>query len=467
MRGPREPSLPSMAEDEEYLVAGAERDTQSESEVVVAIFRTVLVLVVLFAPPLTRNVWAYSPRVQLAVIAASIYSLLVSLALYYRVKLRYHRQFVLIVDILLMTFLIYQYTRGEEASSDLLFPLYYLMVIVGAIWFNVAGALLAAAFSSFCFLLMLFLAEMYFGGRDITTDLVQLLSVNIPLLFLVAMLSGFMAEAWELEHERWTQAQLIIAEFRQQIRLARRIQELLLPPEVPTVAGLDIGFRTRPAKVVGGDYYDVLPLDNGDVAVCVADVAGKSVPGQLRLPMFKYALRACAMVFNTPARTLTRLNNMLCQELQVDMFISMAYCTFRPPEAQVRYANAGHMPVLVFHRDRQQCRPLRWPGIVLGVEPDIPYQEQALTLSSEDFLILYTDGLVEATNEEGEEFGLERLAETVRRTRPATAQELADVIFETVEDFEVGEKRDDLTVLVVRWQPPEESKDENSARTSG
>jgi len=422
----------------------------SESEVVVAMFRTILVLVVLFAPPLT-SAYRLSSQLYAGVICASVYSLLMSLVLYYRITFSFQRHFVVIVDILLLTFLIYYCGRGAEAGhQNQLFPLYYLEVIVAAIWFNVAGAMIAAAFSSFVYLLTLFTLDMYLGHADVTEQLVKLLSVDIPLMFLVAMLSGYLAEAWERERQRRFEAQRIIDEFRHQMELAGQVQDLLIPAEFPTVEGLDLGFRARSAEVVGGDYYEVLRLGQDGVGLAVADVAGKSVPGVLRLPLFKYALHACAQVFTTPAHTLTRLNQILFADLQPDMFISLAYATIDVTHGELRYSNAGHAPSLLRRSSTREVLPLRPPGMVLGVEPNLAYAQEKYDFQSGDYLILYTDGVLEASNAEGEEFGLDRLIQAVRNNSASTAQELADQLFSQVNGFETGPKRDDLTILVAR-----------------
>lgn len=428
----------------------AEPDTLSESEVVVAMFRTILVLVVLLAPPLTRA-YRLSSHLYAGVICASVYSLLMSLVLYYRITFRFQRHFVVVVDILLLTFLIYYCGRGAEAGhQNQLFPLYYLEIIVAAIWFNVAGAMIAAAFSSFVFLLTLFTLDMYLGHVDVTEQLVKLLSVEIPLMFLVAMLSGYLAEAWDRERQRRFEAQRIIDEFRRQMEFAGQVQELLIPATLPEVQGLDLGFRSRAAEVVGGDYYDVLRLSQERVGLAVADVAGKSVPGVLRLPLFKYALQACAHVFTTPAQTLTHLNQILFADLQPDMFISLAYATLDVAHSELCYANAGHAPSLLLHSATGEVLPLPSSGMVLGVEPHLAYAEERYEFQPGDCLILYTDGVLEASNAEGEEFGLDRLIQTVRNSPTLTAQELADRIFNQVNDFETGPKRDDLTILVAR-----------------
>jgi sigma-B regulation protein RsbU (phosphoserine phosphatase) len=311
----------------------------------------------------------------------------------------------------------------------------------------VVGALIAATFSSFTYLLVLALMQPFdpFGQ-----EFIDLLSAQIPFLFLVAMLSGYLAEAWERERQRRFDAQRELEAFRRDRELARSIQELLLPTELPTLPGLDIGFRSRPAKAVGGDYYDVLQLPHDEVGFCVADVAGKSVPGLLRLPIFKSALRACAHVYRTPGHTLTRLNNILHPELQPEMFISMAYGTLDAHRRKLLYTNAGHVPALFYHAAEGTCELLQPPGIVLGVEPHAVYAEQRVELHPQDCLIFYTDGLLEATGLHGEEFGLERLQALLQDHPAQTAQELADHILSRLAEFEVGDKRDDVTILVVR-----------------
>lgn len=427
----------------------SESDRLSDSEVIVAVFRTVLVLVILVAPSVHQT-YRFSPAATAGIIFASIYSLGTAIALYRHFTFRFQRPLVLIVDMLLLTFLIYFCGTSKDPTQphrSQLFSLYQLLVIVAAIWFKVAGALITAAVSSFTYLLVLTLKQ---ALDPWSPEFIELLSAQIPILFLVAMLSGYLAEAWDRERQRRLDAQRELADYRHNLELARDIQEILLPTSLPTLAGLDIGFRWRMAEVAGGDYYDVLQLPHNEVGFCVADVAGKSTRGQLRLPMFKFGLRACAHIYRTPAHTLSRLNHMLYPELQPDMFISMAYGTLDARRRKLLYSNAGHVPALLFHAAEGRWEWLHLPGIVLGVEPNLVYSEHRFDFKPRDCLIFYTDGLLEAIGPEGEEFGAERLLAILQNHPAQTAQELADYILSQLAEYEKGHRRDDVTVLVVR-----------------
>lgn len=427
----------------------SERDHLSDSEVIVAVFRTVLVLVILFAPSINQT-YRFSPLATAGVILASLYSLAAAIALYRHFSFRFQRPLVLIVDMFLLTFLIYFGGVSKDPTQphrSQLFSLYQLLVIVAAIWFKVAGALITAAVASFTYLLVLMLKQ---AMDPWGPEFIELLSAQIPILFLVAMLSGYLAEAWDRERQRRLDAQRELADYRRNLELARDIQEILLPTSLPTLSGLDIGFRWRMAEVAGGDYYDVLQLPHNEVGFCIADVAGKSTRGQLRLPMFKFGLRACAHIYRTPAHTLSRLNQMLYPELQPDMFISMAYATLDARRRKLLYSNAGHVPALLFHAAEGEWEYVRLPGTVLGVEPNLIYSEHRFDFKPQDCLILYTDGLLDAIGPEGEEFGSERLLAILQNHPAQTAQELADYILSRLAEYERGHRRDDVTVLVVR-----------------
>lgn len=443
---------------EEFLWDDRE-DSLSESETVVAVFRTLLFVVILVAPHLNQDVYRLFPKIHAAIVAAGVYTLLMSLALHFHLRFRYQRVLIVAVDMLLITLFIFACGSGIALQESGLFPLYYLVVLVAALWFRVVGALLMAAFSSFIYILGLIYFELYLRDHPIGDPLVDLFTMNIPMLFLVALLSGYMAEAWEAERQRRLRAQMVLEEFRRQIILARHLQEILLPHRLPKVQGLEVGVAHRPAKVVGGDYYDVLELDGGWVGVCLADVAGKQVLGQMYLPLLKYSLRAATLLFEAPGRILGSLNRMLFPELHPDRFISMTYAILHPERGEMVVANAGHLPLFHYRPANETITLLFAEGIVLGVEAEPRYEERRERLEPGDWLVMVTDGVTEAVNEEGRPFGLEGVRMALQKGEKRSAQQLAEALLEQVNAYEAGEKVDDATVLVIHWPSKASSTD--------
>jgi sigma-B regulation protein RsbU (phosphoserine phosphatase) len=427
------------------------RDAENESEIVVALFRTLLVLLVLVTPATVSVSAFHDHRFNWTVGSAAVYSLVVLLLLGRRVRLRARRPLALMIDIVYLTLLIH-YTGGLRGGGGL-FALYYLTVIVGAIWFGMVGAIGAAAFATVCYGLVLVLTHPspeY--ARSLPYDLQHLMTPHALLLFLAAVLCAYLAEAWRHERRQVDEHRAVLSEFAQQMDMARELQTLILPPSLPKVAGIEIGVRARQAAVVvGGDYYDAVVFPDGAMGVCSADVSGKSVPGQLRLPLVKYAFRVCAQQFRQPEIVMPQLGRIFYQELPPEMFVSMAYCVIEPQRNRFKMCRAGHCPPLLLVAATGEVRELEQPrGVVFGVEPDLKYDVGRVPFLPDDYLVLYTDGAVEAQNRRGQELETEGLARLLATATPESAQDLANWLFGEIEAFEVGEKRDDLTLVVIR-----------------
>ncbi|MCZ7599403.1 MAG: serine/threonine-protein phosphatase [Gammaproteobacteria bacterium] len=232
--------------------------------------------------------------------------------------------------------------------------------------------------------------------------------------------------------------------------MARELQSLILPASLPVIAGLEIGVRTRQAQVVvGGDYYDAVVLPDGRLGVCCADVSGKGVPGQLRLPLVKYAFRVCAREFAEPAAMVTRLNQILCDELPDEIFVPLVYTVFDPAAGTVELVGK-HCPPCIWWPAPARCWPVSLRGVALGVVADAVYGVSTIEFAPDDYLVLYSDGAIEAQDRRGEELGEAGLAALLAEATPESAQDLANWLFQALDEHEVGAKRDDLTLVVVR-----------------
>lgn len=424
------------------------RDTLRESESVVALFRTLLVAMVLIAPT-AIGATDTSPLFYLFVGLAGLYCFAVAIVLAKRLDLPGRQELQLVLDSLLVGGLLH-FAGGIQSGA---FPLFYLTVIIGAMWFSMPGAVWAAALAT----LLGLAVTLANASADEPGHLFQLLRYDllpqVLMLFLAAILCAYLAEAWHAERRQADDQRQIVQQFRKQMDMARELQSLILPPQLPTVRGLDVGVRTRPAAVVvGGDYYDAVDLGDGRLGVCCADVSGKSVPGQLRLPLVKYALRVCALQWREAQPVIERLNRLLYGELPPEMFVSLVYAVIDP--AAGRAALAGkHCPPLHVISRTGEIREVPLQGVVLGLEPEFRYPATELELAPDDYLILYSDGAIEARGRRGEELGVPGLIKLVAEATPESAQDLANWLFSALEEHEIGEKRDDLTVVVIHRGP--------------
>ncbi len=242
------------------------------------------------------------------------------------------------------------------------------------------------------------------------------------------------------------------------LSLASGIQQMLLPKEPPKMAGLDIDARYTPAQKVSGDFYDLFALSDTRLGVAVADVSGKGIPASLLMAMCRTNLRQIAPRFESPALTLAELNRALGGDLR-GMFITILYAVIDTTRGDVTFARAGHELPLLSRRDRVTGVPLGEfvgsEGMPLGLVPDEIFSaviaDRTEPFNLGDALVLYTDGLTEAPNEEDKEFSGTRLADAVHALHSRTARELNDGILETVHRFAgTTALRDDLTLVTIK-----------------
>ncbi len=229
---------------------------------------------------------------------------------------------------------------------------------------------------------------------------------------------------------------------------ARRIQEGLLPKELPRMAGFEICGTWRPSRMVGGDYYDVLDLSNTSVALCIGDVVGKGMPAALLMSNLQAALRGVATHALPPREVCAKVGRGIRGNLAPEKFISLFYAHLDAEAKKLTYVNAGHNPPILARSDGSIFR-LDRGGPVIGNFSEGNYSQDEIPLRTGDRLVLFTDGITEASNERDEEFGEERLTRLIRDSRHLKAQALQTKILETVTDFCGGDFRDDVTLMTV------------------
>jgi sigma-B regulation protein RsbU (phosphoserine phosphatase) len=228
---------------------------------------------------------------------------------------------------------------------------------------------------------------------------------------------------------------------------AREIQRRLLPRELPGIPGWELAAACEEAASVGGDTYDVIALDDDRLAICIGDVAGKGIPAALLAANLQAAVRSAVAEQRGPAGLCTHVNRALRATLPDDRFVTFFFCLLDTRAGTLRYCNAGHNPPLLLDADGN-CAVLSGGGMVLGVDPDTRYEEREVSLGPGDALVLYTDGVTEARNEDGEEFGEARLAARLAADRHRGASGLRDRLLGALHAFS-GDRRDDDQTLVV------------------
>jgi predicted ester cyclase len=235
----------------------------------------------------------------------------------------------------------------------------------------------------------------------------------------------------------------------QELRVARRIQQASLPKEVPELEGWQISPYYRPAREVGGDFYDFLELKHGQLGFFVGDATGKGVPAALVMAAARSTLRAFAQGSDSPGDVLRRTNDPLVNDIPANMFVTCFYAILDPERGNLTYANAGHDLAYV-RRSGGGCEELRARGMPLGLMPGMAYEENEIVLEPRDNALLYSDGLVEAHDPNGEMFGFPRLRTLVAEYGEEGS--LEEALLEELYSF-VGkgwEQEDDITLLTLR-----------------
>jgi sigma-B regulation protein RsbU (phosphoserine phosphatase) len=251
---------------------------------------------------------------------------------------------------------------------------------------------------------------------------------------------------------RQTQAHKEVAsqlhQHEREIAEARAIQEGFLPKEIPQFPGYELASAWQSARIVGGDYFDVLSFGRDTLGLCIADVAGKGMPAALLMSNLQAAVRGLASADLRPDELCARLNALLCRNMASDRFITFFYAHLEGASRTLQYANAGHNPPIVLHRDGSHER-LTDGGGVFGVFPNQTFRLGITRLEPGDRVVFYTDGVTEAANAENEEFGDERLVRVLQENSTATANEIQARILQAAGDFCSGHWHDDATLLVL------------------
>jgi len=239
------------------------------------------------------------------------------------------------------------------------------------------------------------------------------------------------------------------------LQIAREIQRDLLPSGAPSVKGFEIGGVNIPARQVSGDYFDYIKVDEERFGVAIADVSGKGVPASFIMAICRSVLRSQAIGNPSPSDVLQKVNRQIYPDIKEDMFISMAYVILDHAHNLVTLSRAGHDAPLLYKRSDQSVTPLKPPGMAVGIDSgdvfDRITRDFSIELDHEDCLIFYTDGITEALDPEGDEFGLERLSQSIRASANEGVTAVLDRLNEDLRNF-VGStpQNDDITLIAIR-----------------
>jgi sigma-B regulation protein RsbU (phosphoserine phosphatase) len=230
---------------------------------------------------------------------------------------------------------------------------------------------------------------------------------------------------------------------------AREIQSNLLPKSFPQIKDYEIAGMTKPMRHVGGDFYDVVRINETQTVFCIADVSGKGMPAALLMSSLQAALKPLMWDCRSPRELCRRLNRILCEIAPVGKFVSFFYAVLDSKDNRLTYCNAGHNPPALVRADGATSE-LNAAGAVLGQFPDWVYEQSEVQLRPGDTLMLFTDGLVEACDQDEEPFGEERLNRIVLENRGAGAESLQKLLMQAALAHCGGSFQDDASMIVLR-----------------
>lgn len=260
-----------------------------------------------------------------------------------------------------------------------------------------------------------------------------------------------------IDNARLTERMVAQERMRRELALAAEVQQRLLPSRAPDCVAMEIAGFCEPARGVGGDYYDFINFDNSQLGLAIADVAGKGMPAALLMSTVQATLRSLTARNGTPASyelssIVSKLNRLLFNTTNGEHYVTFFYATFDQETQCLTYVNAGHNPPLYLQANsNSDFRRLTSGGLVAGAFEHAAYEQETVQMKPNDLLFLYTDGLSEALNVEGEEFGANRIMDTLKAIASLSADQIRDVIARRVKEWCSGMSLyDDLTFVVMK-----------------
>lgn len=276
-------------------------------------------------------------------------------------------------------------------------------------------------------------------GQPYGPDDVEFLSALGHLAFVSIQNSHLVEE--QIEKER----------LEEEMRLAREIQERLLPQEIPTLPGIEVATLARPSRFVGGDYLDVIKLEGPRLLLAVADVTGKGMPAALLMANLQACLHVLGPIDITLEDATARINRVICDNTGFDRFITFFHGIYDAERGRFIYVNAGHNPPMLVRADGE-VELLEQGGLLLGVMRGASYERGTVALCPGDAVVLFTDGVTEAMSPDEEEYGEKRLQEVLLAHHGASAQAILDAVYADVRRFtdDAPVLSDDLTMIVLK-----------------
>ena len=237
-----------------------------------------------------------------------------------------------------------------------------------------------------------------------------------------------------------------------ELELAQSVQKMLLPQEVPDIPGIEIAAYSRPAQIVGGDYFDFIEFSNGCHGLAIADVAGHGVSASLHMASIQALLRTLVPLNKSPSEVMNQVHKLFIHNIRFDTFVTFFIGAFDSSTKSLTYCNAGHQPPLILRKTKSKEKStvlLKPTGTAIGLVEKAEFGEKTIDLQKGDLLVLYTDGVTEAMNTDNQEFGRERLETLIQQVEGLPVQEVIQKIRLSLEEFSEGKPLTDDTTIVI------------------
>ncbi|MGE5220848.1 MAG: PP2C family protein-serine/threonine phosphatase [Omnitrophica WOR_2 bacterium] len=270
---------------------------------------------------------------------------------------------------------------------------------------------------------------------------------DLELLSAIASSAGI-----ALENARLYEVAIEKGRMERELQMARKVQYSLLPHETPDIPGWNFAGRWKPAREVGGDYYDFIRMKAPYLGLVIADVTDKGMPAALFMASTRSIIRATMTEKTSPLEGITHANQLLCAEANDNLFVTLFYAQLNVQTGELVYVNAGHNPPIFFSFQTvtgNHLSPLMYTGMQLGVELGTEYHQKTIHIDPGDFLVLYTDGVTESMDVNNQEYGMERLQGVILDNKEKTPEGILSAILQDIESFTGGmPPSDDITLVV-------------------
>lgn len=416
---------------------GGTWDRADESDIFVALVRSAIIIAIAILP-IFGFLYATPIPLRIALVVGATYTLALFVSRLAGRWLPWQRPLAILVDLYLVTTAVAVW--GSETRA--LFQLYYIVVIVSAMWFGRRGAVLTAVISIAAYIF----AEQQMAGWQLgSAEMLWLLWFNgAPVLVILAFVASYVLRARERERARGLR-------LAHELRLARSMQRQMLPDALPEIEGYEFAVRLSVARVVSGDLYGTMNTGDDELLLWVADVAGKGVHGMMHVSMMQSHMRAAGREGLSPASMAERVNRGVYDAMQPSSFASAFIACLHAPSGRLTYTNCGHpYPLLLRGGDAAQIQRLNTHTPLVGITLTPGYLQLTTKIAPGDLLIITTDGVQEARGRGGRMFEDVGLIPALEATRGASATEIAAALIDAVEAHCGGDLPDDAVVIVLR-----------------